>query len=91
MITYRVKTNEFIHTSLGKDTILMNTTDSSFVEINETSTFLVDLLRNAPLSEADLVEATCREYNISAEDCSADITEALQALVGAGLLDISVN
>jgi hypothetical protein len=67
----------------------MNTINSNFVELNETSTFLMGLLGNTAFTEGQLIEAACQEYSISAEDCSKDIKEALQELLSAGLLNVS--
>jgi Coenzyme PQQ synthesis protein D (PqqD) len=91
MTTYFAKKDEFIHTIFNDSTIWMNTINSNFVELNETSTFLMGLLENETFTKEQLIEASCKEYNITAEDCSKDINEALEELLNAGLLNVSVN
>lgn len=89
MTTYFAKKDEFVHTILHDCSIWMNAINGNFVELNETSTFLMGLLEKAALTEEQLIELTCKEYNISAEDCSKDIEEAVKELQNAGLLTIS--
>jgi hypothetical protein len=90
MLTYIAKKDEFVHTNFNDSTIWMNTNNSNFTELNETSTFLMNLIQNIALTEEQLIQATCGEYNISAKECSLDIQEALKELQNAGLLTISV-
>ena len=88
MTKFILNKTEFLHTSLGADTIWMGMTSSNFIELNETATFITGLLDKEALTEIHIVAAICAEYGITAADCSNDVKEALQELTKTGLVKI---
>jgi Coenzyme PQQ synthesis protein D (PqqD) len=86
MTKYILNKNEFIHSDLGGETIWMGMISSNFIELNETATFITDLLGKEALTENGVVEAICTEYDIAAADCASDVKEVLQTLTKTGLV-----
>ena len=55
------------------------------IKLNETAAFLFDLLKNE-MTEMDIVNAVCREYNVSYERASIDVHRIIDEFQKRGLL-----
>lgn len=83
---YKLNKEDFIHSFIGDTSIWMNMSDSTVIELNDTASFIVKLLSNCNHTEKYLIQIVCEEYNISPEQCSDDIKEALSQLLNTRLI-----
>ncbi|WP_171036448.1 PqqD family protein [Dyadobacter sediminis] len=58
------------------------------VELNESAQFIIDLLSQQNQTADSILAAVCAEYDVAASECQSDVTQTIDDLVMAGLLDV---
>lgn len=76
---YQINTDRILFTQLGDEGVVYDTEKNEYVSLNET---LFKILKGVEQSHdlEIIVNDLCREYAISQEDCTVEVTEALRKL-----------
>jgi hypothetical protein len=77
--------NKFLVSRLGADSVLMNTDSGDYLGLNEVGTRIWDLL-SAPQSIDELVAALLNEYNVTDEQCKAEVNSFISRMQEKGML-----
>lgn len=77
-----------ISTELDGETVIMDLTTGTYSGLNEVGTTIWNLL-NEPKSFSTLQTAIEEKYEVSSEECTADLTSFLQELLDNNLLIIN--
>ena len=77
--------NKFLVSRLGADSVLMNTDSGDYLGLNEVGTRIWDLL-SVPQSIDELVAALLNEYNVTDEQCRAEVNSFVSRMQEKGML-----
>lgn len=88
MTTYILKKQDLVHSTLGETSLWMIKENGNIVELNESAQFIINLLTNQSQTANSILEAVCAEYDIDAMECQNDVTQTIDELVRAGLLEV---
>ncbi|MGB8030137.1 MAG: PqqD family protein [Terracidiphilus sp.] len=87
--TYLAKSAAIASRILGDETIIMSTVDSTIFVLNPTGTVIWEAADgNTPLSRI-VEEKVCVEFDVTAEQASADAKEFVDELAKHGILVVS--
>lgn len=88
MTTYILKKQDLVYSTLGETSLWMIKENGNIVELNESAQFIINLLTNQSQTANSILEAVCAEYDIDAMECQNDVTQTIDELVRAGLLEV---
>jgi uncharacterized protein YegL len=87
MTKYLLKKQELVHSAFGETSLWMIKNNGNIIELNESAQFIINLLMQDSHTTNSIVEAVCTEYDVDASECQNDVTQAIDELVNAGLLE----
>jgi hypothetical protein len=82
-----IRTQEMLSTEIDEETILMSIDAGAYYGLKGTAQIIWEKLET-PMSFSVLVEALVREYQITPEDCVADLVGFLAEMEREGLLRV---
>jgi len=88
MTTYILRKQDLVHSTFGETSLWMIKENGNIVELNESAQFIINLLMHQSRSANSILEAVCAEYDVDALECQNDVTQTIDDLVKAGLLDV---
>lgn len=80
------KRKDFPSKKTSTGVIVVHPQDGTFVELQNTETFLWELLKNETSVE-ELVEKTCLTFKVSRKNAMSDITHFLENALEAGFVE----
>ena len=87
--TYLTQSADIAARTLGEDTVIMSTLDSTIFLLNSVGTAIWNAADGAtPLSRI-IEERVCSEYDVTGDQAFADAKEFIDKLVKHGILSIS--
>jgi hypothetical protein len=87
--TYLAKSNDIAARTLGDETIIMSTIDSTIFMLNPTGTVIWDAADgNTPLSRI-IEEKVCAEFDVRVEQAAEDAQQFVDELAAHGILVVS--
>ncbi len=87
--TYLAKSNDIAARTLGDETIIMSTLDSTIFMLNPTATAIWQAADgNTPLSRI-IEDMVCAEFDVPVEQASADAKQFVEELAEHGILVVS--
>lgn len=87
--TYLAKSTDIAARTLGDETIIMSTLDSTIFMLNPTGTAIWQAADgNTPLSRI-IEEKVCAEFDVPVEQASFDARQFIEELAGHGILVVS--
>lgn len=88
MTTYILKKQDLVYSTLGETSLWMIKENGNIVELNESAQFIINLLTNQGQTANSILEAVCAEYDVDAMECQNDVTQTIDELIRAGLLEV---
>jgi hypothetical protein len=86
---YLAKSRDIAARTLGDETIIMSTLDSTIFMLNPTATAIWNAADgNTPLSRI-IMESVCAEFDVPVDQASADAQELVDELAEHGILVVS--
>lgn len=80
-----IRKAETLSSHIDEDSVLMDIDSGSYFTTGSVGTFIWDNLESA-VSVADLLQKLQQEFSVSADECTTDTVEFLNALQKKGLL-----
>ena len=76
---YQLNAEKILFTQLGDEGVVFDTEKNEYISLNETLFRILKGVEQGQNLEV-IVNSLCQEYDISEEDCTAEVSEALQKL-----------
>lgn len=76
---YQINTDKVLFTQLGDEGVVFDTEKNEYISLNETLFKILKGVEQGHSLEA-IVNHLCQEYDISEENCTAEVNKALQKL-----------
>ncbi len=76
---YQLNAEKVLFTQLGDEGVVFDTEKNEYISLNETLFRILKGVEQGQNLEV-IVNSLCQEYDISEEDCTAEVSEALQKL-----------
>lgn len=76
---YQLNAEKVLFTQLGDEGVVFDTERNEYISLNETLFRILKGVEQGQNLEV-IVNSLCQEYDISEEDCTAEVSEALQKL-----------
>lgn len=86
MILYR-PTDQQISTTLSDESVILNYNKGEYFTLNEVGTFIWERLNESPRSVSELAKLISEVYDITVDDCQADIEEIIIELENEKLVE----
>ncbi len=76
---YQINTDKVLFTQLGDEGVVFDTEKNEYISLNETLFKILKGVEEGQNLEI-IVNSLCQEYDISEENCTAEVNKALQKL-----------
>jgi hypothetical protein len=76
---YQINNDKVLFTQLGDEGVVFDTEKNEYISLNETLFKILKGIEQGQKAEV-IVNSLCQEYNISEENCMAEVNGALQKL-----------
>ncbi len=84
-MTQFIRNNETISGQLNDDLVMVDIEKGSYFSLNAVATRIWELLEN-PLTSESLCNLLLAEYDVSPDQCRAEVNEYLEKMKGLGLV-----
>jgi hypothetical protein len=82
----RIRTDGVVTRRVGEDLMVLDLKSSQYFSVGGTGAFILDLLGESDVSQAQVVEALVAEYIVDVDRAAADVAAFVTRLDQAGLL-----
>lgn len=80
--------SKYLANSIGNETVLMNIETGDYLGINGVGTDIWNIL-NSPLKLEDLINEITKLYDVSEEECTAQVNTFLDSMLQQNMLTIT--
>lgn len=83
-----IRHNDMLSAEIGGEAIMMSIEKGAYFGLNPIATRIWDLI-DQPKSIAELIEVISTEYEVSDEQCSADVQEFVADMLARGIAQLA--
>ncbi len=81
--------NDQISTSMAGESVILNHRKGEYYTLNEVGSAIWDMFKTGPKDFSDLVKGILEEYNVSEDECKADVQNIIKELLDEKLIEVA--